>query len=199
MMPAVSSIQKFLRDRIKRPLRRAWRSGRLRRLGVTGVEPGFVKDFAVFEIKKGSELRFGRNCSIFSSGKRDSTVFFVNGGRMLVGDNVYINQGAAFFAENGRSIVIEDNAKVGNDVRVFTTNYHAVGPNDEVSVGDVTLGKNCWIGTGARILPGVTIGQHSVVAMGSVVTKDVPPRTVVGGVPARPISEIECGDEWVRK
>ncbi len=54
----------------------------------------------------------------------------------------------------------------------------------------VTIGKNVWIGDHATILPGVTIGDGAVVAAGAVVTKDVPPRTVVAGVPAKIIRTI---------
>jgi acetyltransferase-like isoleucine patch superfamily enzyme len=52
------------------------------------------------------------------------------------------------------------------------------------------IGKNVWIGSNATILPGVTIGDGSIVAAGAVVTKDVPPNTVVGGVPARIIKTV---------
>lgn len=55
----------------------------------------------------------------------------------------------------------------------------------------IVLGKNVWVGSHATILKGVTIGDGSVVAAGAVVTKDVPPMTVVGGVPARVIRKIE--------
>ena len=54
----------------------------------------------------------------------------------------------------------------------------------------VVIGDDVWIGANAVVLPGVTVGSHSVVAAGAVVTKDVPPRTVVGGVPAKVIKNI---------
>ena len=59
-----------------------------------------------------------------------------------------------------------------------------------VSTNPVTIGDDIWIGANAVILPGVTIGNHSVVAAGAVVTKDVPPHTLVAGVPARKIKEL---------
>ena len=59
-----------------------------------------------------------------------------------------------------------------------------------VSTNPVTIGNDIWIGANAVILPGVTIGDHSVVAAGAVVTKDVPPHTLVAGVPAKIIKEI---------
>jgi acetyltransferase-like isoleucine patch superfamily enzyme len=60
------------------------------------------------------------------------------------------------------------------------------------------LGDNVWIGRAAIVLPGVTIGDHSMVAAGSVVTKDVPPRVVVAGNPAKVVREITASDEWRR-
>lgn len=59
-----------------------------------------------------------------------------------------------------------------------------------VSTSPVTIGNDIWIGANAVILPGVTIGDHSVVAAGAVVTKDVPPHTLVAGVPAKIIKEL---------
>lgn len=59
-----------------------------------------------------------------------------------------------------------------------------------ISTTPVTIGDDIWIGANAVVLPGVTIGDHSVVAAGAVVTKDVPPRSLVAGVPARIINQI---------
>jgi acetyltransferase-like isoleucine patch superfamily enzyme len=59
-----------------------------------------------------------------------------------------------------------------------------------VSTNPVTIGDDIWIGANAVILPGVTIGDHSVVAAGAVVTKDVPPHTLVAGVPAKIIKTL---------
>lgn len=59
-----------------------------------------------------------------------------------------------------------------------------------VTTAAVTIGNDCWIGANAVILPGVTIGEHSVVAAGAVVTKDVPSHSLVAGVPARIIKQI---------
>jgi acetyltransferase-like isoleucine patch superfamily enzyme len=59
-----------------------------------------------------------------------------------------------------------------------------------VSTNPVIIGDDIWIGANAVILPGVTIGNHSVVAAGAVVTKDVPPHTLVGGVPAKIIKTL---------
>lgn len=64
-----------------------------------------------------------------------------------------------------------------------------------ISTNPVTIEDDVWIGANAVILPGVTIGQHAVVAAGAVVTADVPANTVVGGVPARIIKKINTGND----
>lgn len=64
-----------------------------------------------------------------------------------------------------------------------------------ISTNPVTIEDDVWIGANAVILPGVTIGQHAVVAAGAVVTADVPANTIVGGVPARIIKKINTGND----
>lgn len=64
---------------------------------------------------------------------------------------------------------------------------------------EVIIKRNAYIGVGAIILPGVTIGEHAIVAAGSVVTKDVPPHTVVAGVPVRVIKTVEEGLEKLKR
>lgn len=66
--------------------------------------------------------------------------------------------------------------------------YHKLD-SDEETFRPVKIGDRCWIGCNSIILKGVTLGEGAVVAAGSVVTKDVPPRTLVGGNPARVLRE----------
>lgn len=75
---------------------------------------------------------------------------------------------------------------------VIATINHGLKPEDRFNnhVAPVSLGKNVWIGSGAMILPGVSIGDNAVVAAGSVVTKDVAAGTVVAGNPARFIKNV---------
>lgn len=67
-------------------------------------------------------------------------------------------------------------------------------PNRGATHGAITVEDEVWIGAGATTLPGVTIGRNAVIAVGAVVTADVPPMTVTGGVPARMIRHIRDGD-----
>ena len=86
---------------------------------------------------------------------------------------------------------IGDYVLMGPDVVVFTMNHETssldrpIGTQGMTARRKVTIGNDVWIGQRSMIMPGVTIGDGSIIAAGSVVTKDVPPYSVVGGVPAR--------------
>lgn len=116
-----------------------------------------------------------------------------------IGNNVFINQQCIFVGEE--KITIEDNVKIGFRCMFITSNYEPYFcPAIQKRVHyfePIVIEKNVWIGSGAIILPGVTIGQGSVVAAGAVVTKDVPPLSLVGEVPARIIKTIEPNDTYL--
>ena len=88
-------------------------------------------------------------------------------------------------------ITIEDNVLIGPKANLITEN-HPLNPSDRKSLicKPILIRRNAWIGAAATILPGVTIGENSVVAAGAVVNADVPPNTIVGGVPAKFIKSI---------
>ncbi|SHE13303.1 Galactoside O-acetyltransferase [Chlamydia abortus] len=80
---------------------------------------------------------------------------------------------------------------IGMNVTIATLNHGlSLEIRNITFPSPVVIGKNVWIGSNATILPGVTIGDNSVVAAGAVVTKDVPENTVVAGVLAKVIKEI---------
>ena len=116
--------------------------------------------------------------------------FHTNFGRhTTLGKNVFINHACSFLDLGG--ITIEDNVMLGPRVNLTSENHPVeVSRRKTLVPGAVLIKKNAWIGAGATILPGVTIGENSVVAAGAVVRKDVPPNTVVGGVPAKVLKKI---------
>ncbi|PSL48941.1 acetyltransferase-like isoleucine patch superfamily enzyme [Chitinophaga niastensis] len=98
------------------------------------------------------------------------------------------------------SITIEDDVLIGSGVHIYVTNHNFDNP--DIPIYDqghhlsrpVTLKKGCWIGANAIILPGVTIGENSVVGAGSVVTKSIPDRVVAAGSPAKVIKWLGSAD-----
>ncbi|NJK95006.1 MAG: sugar O-acetyltransferase [Bacteroidales bacterium] len=116
--------------------------------------------------------------------------FYINLGIFTrIGKNVFINSACSFLDMGG--ITIEDEVLIGPKVNLITES-HPLNPAErkKLSVKPVVIKRNAWIGAGVTILPGVTVGENSVVAAGAVVSKDVPPKTVVAGIPAKVIREI---------
>ena len=109
-----------------------------------------------------------------------------------VGAGVFINAGCRFQDQGG--IYIGDGALIGHNCVIATLN-HGMDPAKRANLvpAPVRIGAGAWLGANVTVLPGVTIGEGAVAAAGAVVTKDVPARTVVGGVPAKVIKSI--GDE----
>lgn len=117
--------------------------------------------------------------------------FYTDCGKNIhIGKKVFINMGCKFQDQGG--IFIEDGALIGHNVVLATLN-HAMAPEERSTMipKPIHIGKNVWIGSNSTILPGVTIGESAIVAAGAVVTKDVPSNTVVGGVPAKIIRQID--------
>jgi acetyltransferase-like isoleucine patch superfamily enzyme len=116
--------------------------------------------------------------------------FFTNFGRFIsLGKNVFINHACSFLDLGG--ITIEDDVMIGPKVNLITEN-HPVDPlnRQALLLKPIVIKRNAWIGAAATILPGVTIGENAVVAAGAVVSKDVPANTIVGGIPAKPIKQL---------
>ena len=108
------------------------------------------------------------------------------GKNITVGEGVFINA-CCHFQDHG-GVIIGDGCQIGHNV-VFATLNHGLPPEERQTTypAPIVLGRNVWVGSNATILLGVTIGDNAVVGAGAVVTKDVPPYTIVGGVPAKEI------------
>lgn len=125
---------------------------------------------------KGAKVGVQRHCRIF------------HGRNITLGDRTVINF-KTFLDGRRYSIVIGDDCSIGPDATILTLGHN---PNDiefALAGGDVLVGDRVFIGYRAIVMPGVTLGEGAVVAAGAVVTKDVPPFTIVAGVPAKRVGD----------
>lgn len=113
------------------------------------------------------------------------TPIYINYGKHTkIGKNVFINFNCTLLDLGG--ITIEDNVLIAPNVNILSEG-HPLSPGERHALiaGHIHIKENSWIGAGATILAGVTIGKNAIVAAGAVVSKDVPDNTVVGGIPAK--------------
>jgi acetyltransferase-like isoleucine patch superfamily enzyme len=117
--------------------------------------------------------------------------FYTTGGENIrVGRNVFINQNCTMYDLGG--IDIANDVMIGPNVSIMTSS-HPMDPSQRraaVVAKPIVIGTNVWIAAGVTIIGGVRVGENSVLAAGSVVTRDVPPNSLMGGNPARIIRSL---------
>lgn len=124
-----------------------------------------------------------------------STVTSV-GGKIEIGDGFSCNERVSINADFGGLISIGKNCLIGPGVVLRSANHIFENPNKTIKaqghkVENIVIGDDVWIGANAVILPGVTIGKHSVIGAGAIVTRDIPSFVVAVGVPAKIIRKIQ--------
>jgi acetyltransferase-like isoleucine patch superfamily enzyme len=148
----------------------------------------------------GATISIGKECMMHGEivVERDES-------RVSIGDNVFVGGGTTF--DCALSITVEDDVLISYGCTIADSDNHSIyaefRKNDladwrdgqrhdwsRTAMRPVRIQKGAWIGAHCRILKGVTIGEGAVVGMGSVVTKDVPPRAIVAGNPARVVRQI---------
>lgn len=131
---------------------------------------------------------------------RDPQAFARSLGVRLKGNVTFYGVNRGMFGSEPWLISIGDNVHITADVRFVTHDGGTLILRKDIPdlewTAPIVIGDDVYIGIRATILPGVTIGSRSIVAAGAVVARDVPPNTVVGGVPAKPICTL---DEYVTK
>ena len=133
------------------------------------------------EIGKGTHILMG--CYFYSLGLRRTSGHDC----LKIGKGCLINRGCVL---DGRgSLTIGDTVSISPRVTILTADHAWNEPDFHYHIAPVVIEDYVWVGTGVIIIPGVTIGKGAVVASGAVVTKDVPPYVLVGGIPAKPITE----------
>lgn len=168
-----------------------------------GLRPKVSGKF-IFYKYPGSKIIIGNDFSSISDPSRamaaaifSPTSFktLSNTSKIIIGHYVGLN-GTSITARS-RTIQIDDNVMIAANVSILDSDFHVIYP----PVGrltnpgfefdqDIRIHNNVWIGTRSIILKGVTIGENSVIAAGSVVTKSIPPNVVAGGVPAKVIRKL---------
>ena len=121
--------------------------------------------------------------------------FYTDCGRNIhIGKNVFINAGCKFQDQGG--IYIEDGVLIGHNAVLATIN-HMEDPEKRAGMifQPIHIEKKVWLGANVTVLPGVTIGEGSVIAAGAVVTKDVPANMIAAGVPAKVIRKVKKDTE----
>jgi maltose O-acetyltransferase len=105
--------------------------------------------------------------------------------RIVIGEHVTIGDTA--FLDGRSGLTIGSNVNLGSHVSIYTREHDVNSPDFAETGAPVSIGDRAWVSSHAIVLPGITIGEGAVVAAGAVVTKDVPPFTIVGGSPAKVI------------
>jgi acetyltransferase-like isoleucine patch superfamily enzyme len=147
--------------------------------------PLFRADRGVRIIKRNGSIKVGRKVQLHREVKLSAwgNEYFTE---IKIGDNTSIGDRTEIHA--GKGVEIGKGCNIAWDVCIMDRDYHKFNSNTE-EIKPVKIGDNVWIGCNSIILKGITIGNGAVVAAGSIVTKDVPPKVLVGGNPAKVIKE----------
>ena len=117
------------------------------------------------------------------------SILLYGGGSITAGPESYVGELSTLQAVEGYSIDIGSSCKISHNVRIYTQSDDAdfdFSMNDTPKkCGNVSFGNYCWVGANVLINPGVAIGENSIVGANSVVTKNIPPFEIWGGVPAK--------------
>lgn len=122
------------------------------------------------------------NCAFFSGVRLECW----QGAIIRIGNGTYLNRNTEIVA--AQSVIIGRDCKIARDVIIMDTDQHPL-PDGSLLADPVSIGDRVWIGARAIVLKGVTIGHDAVIGAGSVVTRDVAPRAVVAGIPARSLKQ----------
>jgi maltose O-acetyltransferase len=139
----------------------------------------------IIPFRRRDAKRVGEGCFYLDS------IVWLNGDRIELGDRVGFNVGC--FVNGYSGLIVSDGTNFGPQSMIHTANHNMEDPERPVTEQGwrdeppVRIGRNCWVGMGALILPGVQIGDGCVIGAGSVVTRDIEAYSVAVGNPAKPI------------
>jgi maltose O-acetyltransferase len=159
-------------------------------LAVAGALPPYTATALRLMVLRTGGVRIGERTGIggrlwISGGLRAAS-------RIEIGADCFLNDGCRF--DVSAPVTIGDHVYLGHDVAVLTAS-HELGDSSHRAgtqfAEPITIGRGSWVGARSTVLAGVVVGQGSIVAAGAVVTRSVPPNTLVGGVPAKVIRELD--------
>lgn len=156
--------------------------------GVSQLGPGArVRGWPCVE-NEGGEIRIGRNFALYSYLAKVQ-LYVGAGGKLEIGDDTFVNNGTVLSAST--LIRIGDRVNIAPQCMVIDNDFHGTDTRGAApKTAPIVIEDDVWLGTRVTVLRGVTIGRGSVIASGAVVTKDVPPGVLAGGVPARVIRRL---------
>lgn len=137
-------------------------------------------------LSKNKRKRILSKCGIGLSPKSHiMTPFYFEYGNINIHDNVFINANCSFL--DNEKITIQSGTMIGPNVVITTVSHHTAPElrHDKNIIAPINIGENVWIGAGSTILPGVNIGNNSVIAANSVVNCNVPANVLYAGTPAK--------------
>jgi acetyltransferase-like isoleucine patch superfamily enzyme len=152
------------------------------RRGVTVGDGCIIDPRAIIDMRHGGTLSLGPRCTIEAG-----AILSPYGGSIVLGEKVFVGPYCVLYGHGG--LTIGDRVLIGAQTICIPSNHGIDGVEDDIlgqpdTAKGIVIGSGCWLGSGVQILDGVTMGKGAVVAAGAVVTRDVPSRAIVGGVPA---------------
>ena len=136
---------------------------------------------SIIRMDKGSEFKVLGRFELYY----DADIVLFPGAKLILGGG-YINANCRI--RSAESITIGKDVAIGTDVTILDSDHHSIC-GKPIAAAPVVIGDHVWIGTHVTILKGVTIGEGSIIAAGALVTKSVPPNSMVAGIPAKVIKE----------
>lgn len=148
------------------------------------------RDVRIRVFNRHSRIQIGNHVNI----EKGIDFLIYQGGQIEIGDNTYIGSYSCIHSnlanlKIGRDCSIASHCSIYNSNHSFGDANKTIKEQGWVSKGGIVIEDNCWLGTGVKVLDGVTIGRGSVIGAGAVVTKDIPPYSIAVGVPAKVIDK----------